>query len=324
MSLRQIRPITCGSWLIPWCVLVLLCSSTWAQSLPTSSTPGRRLAPDALRLIPPAMEFGETFQGPVDLPLVLENPDLQWDPNYAPKSETLYEMGRGVIFRGPVHCLEFAFKPVRTIQVELPTASGTESKLVWYLLYRVRYLGGDLEPVAEDDPYDNQVFATPRAVSADWVRFMPTFRLEAKGLDREYLDQILPTTKRAIAARERVGRPLYDSVEIQKLKIEISTEAENHEVWGLATWVDVDPRVDFFAVQVQGLTNAQQLEQEGTEIRFKQKTLVLHFSRPGDTVNEAEDRIRYGIPALEDRARQKYVLDQFGVEERLDHMWVYR
>ena len=41
----------------------------WIRSDPPS-LPGRTLAPDALIVIPPAVEYGETFQGPIDLPLV--------------------------------------------------------------------------------------------------------------------------------------------------------------------------------------------------------------------------------------------------------------
>ena len=80
--------------------LTSLCGSTaHAQGIPTSRSTERRLAPDALIEIAPAMQYGETFQGPIDLPLVINNPDLAWDPFYAPKSDTLAEMARDVVFR---------------------------------------------------------------------------------------------------------------------------------------------------------------------------------------------------------------------------------
>jgi hypothetical protein len=72
------------------------------------------------------------------------------------------------------------------------------------------------------------------------------------------------------------------------------------------------------------LTNAQEIEYSGSELVTRQKTLVLHFWRPGDEVRELDDRIRYGIPAISDPARQEYVLQQYGVKERLDYTWVYR
>lgn len=294
-----------------------------AQGIPTSRTSERRLAPDALIEIAPEVQYGETFQGPIDLPLAIDNPDLAWDPHYAPKSDTLAEMARDVVFRGEVYCLDFAFKPVRMIDVGGQT--------VWYLLYRVRYVGGELRPKAEPDKYNNEVFAQPATVPAGSVeqmpgRFLPLFRLQVRNLQKEYLDQIIPGAKAAIAAKERVGRPLYDSVEIQTFPIKLwrDTDTIDNSVWGVATWTNVDPRTDFFSVQIAGLTNAQRLKREGNAIKYLQKNLVLNFSRPGDTVNELEDRIRYGVPALSDPERQHYVLQQFDLQERLDHLWIYR
>ncbi|MDX1925636.1 MAG: hypothetical protein SFV81_03910 [Pirellulaceae bacterium] len=281
-----------------------------SQTVPTStrSGQGQKLAPDALVVIESAAEQGETAMGPIDLPLVAKHPDLAWKPNYAPVSDTLLGKSKDVILRNEVHCLEFAFKPVRMIQVN--------DKLVWYLLYRVRNTGGNLKP--------DETKGTEVAVSREWVRFFPTFVLNSLSVKREYVDVINPAAKAMIAAKERVGQPIYDSIEIQQLKIPVSTEADNHEVWGVATWQDIDPRTIFFAVRVKGLTNAQKIEADGQNWKFLQKQLVLHFVRPGDTVNELEDKIRYGVPAIDDEARQKYVLDQYGLKERLDHLWIYR
>ena len=277
---------------------------------------GRKLAADALVVIEPAAEWGETSQGPVDLPLVVKNPGLVWTPNYAPTSDTLVEKSKQVTFRSDIYCLEFAFKPVRMIEVGGQT--------VWYLLYRIRYEGGDLKPVPEPDKYENKVYGKPKAVSAKWVRFMPTFKLDTLRLGKNYLDKVVPGAVAAIAAKERVGKPIYDSIQIQRQKIEVSTATKDNSIWGVATWTQVDPRTDFFAVDVRGLTNAQKLVLEGDKIKYPQKTLVLYFSRPGDTIDELEDEIRFGIPALEDPARQKYILDQFGQKERLDYVWDYR
>ncbi len=311
-----------GRACLAFLAVAMMVEAAVGQAIPTSLGGSRWLAPDALIHIPPAMEYGETFQGPIDLPIVVKNPDLAWTPVYAPKSDTLAEMAKDVTFRGDVDCLDFACKPVRMIEVQGQT--------VWYLLYRIRYLGGDLHPVAEPDAYDNQVFAQPEKRAAGSVNalgrpFAPLFRLHIKSLSKEYLDEIVPAAKQIIAAKERIGR-LYDSVEIQRVpvKLWLDTDTVDNSIWGVATWTNIDSRVDFFSVHVQGLTNAQRLKLEGDKIRYLQKNLVLNFSRPGDTVNELEDRIRYGIPALSDPVRQRYVLSQYGVEERLDHLWIYR
>ncbi len=309
MSLRT----RSGTALILALAVASITQSAFGQ-LPVSR--GRVLAPDALVVIDPAADWSETGQGPVDLPLVNKHPDLAWTPNSAPASETLMEKAKQVVFRGDVYCLEFAFKPVRMISV------GGQN--VWYLLYRVRYLGGDLQPVPEPDRFNNPIYGKPKSISADWVRFMPLFRLDTLALGKVYVDEVIPQALPAIANKERVGSRIYNSVEIQRLKLELSTETENNAVWGVATWRGVDPRTDFFTVQVQGLTNAQKLELDGTNLKYLQKTLVLHFSRPGDTIDELQDRIRFGIPALKDSERQKYILGQYGQQERLDYVWKYR
>ncbi|GIW96889.1 MAG: hypothetical protein KatS3mg111_0222 [Pirellulaceae bacterium] len=306
-------------------------SSANAQEVPVatsssgSSTGVRKLAPDVLEVIPPSAQWGDTALGPVNLPLVAEHPELQWTPNYFPVSDTLIRKASQVTFRTDVYCLEFAFKPVRMIEVEVPTAEGLENKTVWYLLYRVRYLGGDLHPVPEPDKYENEVFGNPQAVSSEWVRFLPTFHLDTLGLGLKYLDQVIPVAKAAIERKERVGLPVHDTLQIQTVRIERSTPEDDHPVWGVAMWTDVDPRVDFFSVVVGGLTNAQQIEQtEEGGLRYPQKRLVLNFWRPGDTIDEVEDRIRFGVPAISDAARQRYVLAKYGLSERLDYYWDYR
>ena len=47
-----------------------------------------------------------------------------------------------------------------------------------------------------------------------------------------------------------------NSVEISGQPIPLSTATEDNSVWGVATWVDVDPRIDFFSIYINGLTNA--------------------------------------------------------------------
>ena len=270
-------------------------------SLPAFAQSERKLAADALNVIRSSVEYGETFQGPVDLPLVVQHPELRWQPNTAPESDTLLEMSKKIIFRGPVHCLEFAFKPVRMMQVDVATSAGTEKKVVWYLLYRVTYRGNDYTPTVETDKFDNAVFGKPDVVSAKWVRFLPNFILQSKGLksglnpgkEQRLLDQVIPSAIARIAQEERVTPPLYDSLAMQQQKLEVG-----QSLWGVATWTDVDPNMDFFTVEVKGLTNAQRIELQGDKLKYLHKTLVLNFFRPGDTVDLMADKIQYGVPAV--------------------------
>ncbi len=54
------------------------------------------------------------------------------------------------------------------------------------------------------------------------------------------------------------------------------------------------------------------------------KTLQMNFWRPGDAVFEHEKEVRYGVPARSDPAEQARILSQFGLQQRLDYLWVYR
>jgi hypothetical protein len=304
------------------------------ESVPVSATTGRRLAADAYFVIPPSAEFGETFEGPVDLPLATPESELEWAPpkfpqnrpNYAPSSDTLLAKTKNVIFRHEVWSMEFGFKPVRMIAVDVPNADGeVETKLVWYLLYYVRYRGGDLTPTAGKDTFGNEVYGLPATAPGKQVRrFMPGFVLNSTALGERYHSTFIPHALPVIAEKERVGKPVYDSIAIQKVPVPLTTSRESHPVWGVATWTDIDPRTDFFSVEIRGLTNAQRTENVDGALTFKQKTLVLNFSRPGDTINEIEDRIRYGVPATADEQQQKAILSKYGLRERLDHYWVYR
>lgn len=312
----------------------LATSLATAQEPVSVSAPGRRLAADAYFTIPPSAEYGETFQGPVDLPLSTPKDELLWRPpnfpdnrpHYAPASDTLLAKTKDVIFRHEVWSLEFGFKPVRMIAVDIPNADGQlETKLVWYLLYYVRYHGGDLVPTASKDQYGSEVFSLP-AVSPGKParRFIPGFVMNCTALGKSYQSSFIPHALQPIAEKERVGKPVYDSIAIQKVPVPLTTNRESFPVWGVATWMDIDPRTDFFSIEVRGLTNAQRVENVDGQLEFKQKTLVLNFSRPGDTINEIEDRIRYGVPATADEEHQKEILRKYGLQERLDHYWIYR
>jgi hypothetical protein len=99
-------------------------------------------------------------------------------------------------------------------------------------------------------------------------------------------------------------------------------------------WEDVDPRIDFFCIYVSGLTNAFKIEDSpgafkpgdpiGTGRTCRKKTLQLNFWRPGDSVFAHEREFRFGIPFNANPVVQKEILTHFGLEERLDYLWVNR
>jgi hypothetical protein len=296
--------------------------------------PGRDLAPGVLTVIHPDQNAEDTAIGPNDLDFVAKHPELAWNapefeksgPNFAAPSETLLEMGKRVTLRHPVWALEFAFKPVRMIEADLPNKSGRlERRLVWYLVYRIRYVGGDLIPELEQVESGTGVAKSPKQGYFQSVRFLPRFTFIETQTKVERSSKILSTVIPSIAERERVGKPLLDEIQISRKEIKPSIGDQENAVWGVATWLDIPPETDFFLVQIRGLSNAYKLQIDPSgEKSYLRKTLQIHFWRPGDSVSQAEDRIRLGVPAFLDKSTQEYTLKQFGLEKRLAYQWVYR
>ena len=303
-----------------------------ARSVPM--LPARELAEGVLTVISPSQNADDTAIGPLSLDYVAKHPELEWtgpgfpksEPNFASRSETLLEMGRDVTLRHPIWGLEFAFKPLRTIDADVPLSSGKmQRKLVWYLIYRVRYIGGDLLPNLTLSEDGESIPESPKPVIFNSVRFLPRFTLTDTQANVVRDSQILSTVIPQIAAKERIGKPILDTFQISRTEILPSNGDKDNPVWGIATWTDVDGRADFLTVQVKGLTNAYQvkIDSAGNNI-YKRKTLELHFWRPGDSLSQSQDRVRLGVPAFLDSSEQEYVLKQFGLEKRLDYQWVYR
>ncbi len=271
---------------------------TWC-GLPVSSNPParRRLAEGVLTTIAPNPQPEETSLGPIDLDLVKNHPELAWSapdfpdnaPFFSSKAETLIEKSRGVVLRHPVFALEFSFKPIRMIQVD--SLEGN-NKIVWYLIYRVRYLGNDLHPNLSEN-LDGIPVPMNGSKSGRQRCFCPRFSLTATQTQKSLPEKVVPAAKALIAAKERIGKPLLDSVEIIR-RIPKSTDGVNHEFWGDRTWVNVDPSIDFFAVHVEGLTNAYRIVDGPEGRRLEKKVLQIHFWRPGDSIDPTKDVIPIG------------------------------
>lgn len=309
---------------------------TWGQETAVKADPSARVqtefAPGVVTVIPPAPDPKETFDGPLTLQSLADaHPEIAWQsgdhpdgaPHFDPRSRTLQEMLKQVILRREIFCFEFSFKPLRQIYMDVPRPDGRlQRKLVHYMVYRVRYRGGDLRPAA-DDP-DNPIYQRIESVSYNSRRFFPMLVLEDHEGGKRYTDQILPIAKDRIAVREQITAPLYNSVDISSVKIPRTTDASAPGVWGIATWVDVDPGLDFFSVDVFGLTNAFEQDGQAADAPYRRKALTLNFYRPGDSMDQTEDRVRFGVPAYDDTEEQKYMLKQYGLDKRLDYRWTFR
>ena len=278
-----------------------------------TSRPGpfRALVPGVEVTIAPDRQEEETYTARDIVEIVRGTPDLDWTPKLSSVTQTLQAMATKTVFRRDIWCLEFTFKPVRMLWVDVPQASGKmQRKLIWYMVYHVKNTGQHLRPIKQSDgkyvikPFDRE------------LRFMPQFVLEASEYGKAYLDRLIPVAIAAIEQKEDPNRKLLNSVEICSKLIPLSTDLVDHSVWGVATWEDIDPRVDFFSISVQGLSNAYRWvdppeafkrgDPPGKGRELAQKTLMLNFWRPGDEYVEDQRIIRYGIPG------------------KVDYRWVYR
>jgi hypothetical protein len=278
----------------------------------------RRLGPGVETTIPRPLDPHDTVtrHNMVELLAPGVVPDLDWTPTYSSPTKTLKSLATDRAFYRTAWYLQFTFKPLRLIQVDVPGPNGQlERKVVWYMVYRVQNLGGQLKPVPKEPQTADELAAAPDVQSVDdigppGIVFIPKFSLEAtiEGQQQAYADRLIPVAIDAIRRREDPNRKLLDSVMVSSHPIPLSTPTGDRSVWGVATWTDIDPRIDFFSIYINGLTNAYRWtdpapeslkpgDPPGTGRQFTHKTLQLNFWRPGDEFALSEDEIYFGAPA---------------------------
>lgn len=278
-----------------------------AKPLPSLKSPFRPLAPGVMQTIDPMRSLGEVggYHDVVELTAV--DPKFDW--------------AKDIAFRRDIWALEFQFKPMRMIWVDIPQPDGfMQRKPIWYMVYAVTNPGKIMHPVAEVTlPYPtkgDKLLYKVEAVDRP-VRFLPEFLLVGSlhmkvdpRTAKAYPDRVIPVAIGPITMREDPKRRFLTTVEMcRDIKV-------GETLWGVATWEDIDPKIVRFSVYVSGLTNAYRWkdEPEGykpgdpilTGRTLYRKTLKLNFWRPGDEYFEREEEIRYGIPG------------------ELDYTWVYR
>ena len=157
-----------------------------AERKDPSSEQQTKFAPGVVTVIPGDASPEETFDGPLTLKTFLDaHPELEWSaetftdgtPHYDPRSRTLVEMAKQVVLRREIYSLEFSFKPLRQMYIDVPVAGGKKQrKLVWYMVYRVRYRGGDLRPAA-DEVGGSKLYQRLESIAYDSRRFFPLVTL---------------------------------------------------------------------------------------------------------------------------------------------------
>lgn len=291
---------------------ILFAVVSLASSRAAEPTGYRRLAPGALTVIP-ADRSGDDALLRADIPEITEGlVDLAWEPKQAPVGATLVEQGRNRDFPRDIWCLEFAFKPPRQIDVDVPARDfRMQRKRLWYLLYRVKNTGARRIVMADGDATQlrSESVKTP-------VRFLPHMLLESvEGLStqegalsyRAYLDRVVPGAVAAIREREDARIDLHDSARMTERDL-----APGEERWGVAVWEDVDPRIDYFSIYVRGLTNAMRwrtradatFDGDSVPVAGEEhvlESLRLDFWRPGDDATSLTEEMSVGHAGMYER-----------------------
>jgi hypothetical protein len=267
------------------------------------------LAPGVMIAIEPSADVGETVSRHDVVELLAVDKSFDWAKN--------------IDFRREIWALEYKFKPVRMISVDVPQPSGMmQRKLIWYMVYSVKNTGKIMVPVKEAAlAYENNLADKQKVYEIKTVEkpihFVPEFLLEGhnrlkddEGFTKVYPDRVIPVAAAAIQTREGYGQKLLTPVEMNR------DIAVGETVWGVATWEDIDPKIVRFSIYVIGLTNAYRWNDTPGEAKagdavakgrqLLRKTLKLNFWRPGDEYFETEEEIRYGVPG------------------RVDYEWIYR
>ncbi|MEX0585994.1 MAG: hypothetical protein WD176_05090 [Pirellulales bacterium] len=295
----------------------------------------KRLAPGIETTVPVHLDAEETAETHNLVDITRGIPDLEWTPNFMPKSRTLLEMAKSTTIHRTIWNLEFTFKPLRMVRVDVPQRDGTmDRKVIWYMVYRVKNKGGHLKPRLRDK--DEQLEAAegqapvtlPKGTYAvdkvdevllpfaskpsTGLKFFPMFLLETQdeAKVKSFNDHIMPVAVPAIQRREDANRTLLNTVEMTKATIQLSTEQIDKSVWGVVTWEDVDPKTDYFSIYISGLTNAYRWKDNPEAVKpgtppgagrtFTRRMLKLNLWRPGDEYLQHEEEIRQGMPTAVD------------------------
>ena len=169
-----------------------------------------------------------------------------------------------------IFVLNFAYKPLRLTQVDLP---GKGRREVHYLFYQVVNRTG-----------------RPRM-------FVPQFTL-ITDTGKRYEDSVIPQAVTKIKHREgSTIEDLYGAVAVMGMVPPSTKQGVDDAVFGVAVWEGVDPKADKLQIFVTGLSNGQRQDTtpDGKPV-IRHKSLQLDFIRRGDHFDLKEREITLGEP----------------------------
>jgi hypothetical protein len=341
-----------------------------------------RLAPGTLITIQPDIDYASAYNRADMVEVLATLPDIP--PELADDVRFNKEIwAKEIRYQRDIWCLQFSFKPVRIVYVDIPNKEGSfDKKAVWYLVYNVKNVGpAKLEKIttertivtdngekkltkvefentnsggsissAVETKIETPIFhdtvvvsevagsSVPQTHDAELVlrnlpgtfepqpakdkpiQFIPSFLLATDHLVLEttannqpetgrvetqtetvavsYIDQIIPLALPAIMKREGMKAVPETTVSITRKPID-----SGNDLWGVAFWTDIDPKIHRFSIYVSGLTNAYQWADEGANTgkpgegrTMKRKILKTNWWRIGDQYNVNDSQIQYGYP----------------------------
>ncbi|MCL2743920.1 MAG: hypothetical protein FWE67_08715 [Planctomycetaceae bacterium] len=179
----------------------------------------------------------------------------------------------------------------------------------------LRELRGFFEPVAGEDKPIHFVpqftLATDKLTTETTSDInVKTGKLESAGTKEQiqYVDQVIPVAIGPIMRKEGMSEPPKTAVSIAAKEL-----ASGDEIWGIAMWTDIDPRINKFSIYVSGLTNEYRWTDAGNATgnpgegrTMTQKYLKTNWWRRGDRYTLESSQIQLGQPGT------------------LDYEWIFR
>jgi hypothetical protein len=170
--------------------------------------------------------------------------------------------------------LDFAFKPLRIITVDIP---GKGRRQVHYLYYKVINRTG-----------------APRM-------FVPQFVMVNQKTGQKFQDNVVPQAIPLIETREDKAVPVLGAVNIVGMIPPSTKRNVDDAVYGVAVWEKWDPKADRFSIYVRGLSDGYKEvpAESGGKPVARYKTLRIDFIRRGDEFNLNEHEIELNNPIYE-------------------------
>jgi len=186
-------------------------------------------------------------------------------PNWTPVDSTILPLDRAGIY-----VLEFAYRPLGMVEVELP---GKGRRKIHYLYYRVVNRTGKPQ------------------------RFVPQFDMVTPD-GKQYHETVIPAAVKIVQNREDPSLSILGAVDIVGMIPPSTKEGIDDAVYGVVMWDDVDFKADAATIFVRGLSDAYQVvtPPDGAKPYTRFKAVRIDLIRPGDEFHPHQKEFRPSDP----------------------------